>query len=373
MGRVYGFRRTVGVPSIHRLSAVKVEASRTSGYYADGGGLYLRVAPGRYAPWDFSVPRELAKHAMPVSDSYPTVSLARARAEAERCRQLLAGGDDPIEVRKKQRAALEAVVKVMTFRDCGAAVIASQEAGWRNAKHRQQWENTLKNYVYPSIGDLPVSDVDTTRVIEILQRIWRNKPETASRIRGRIEKILDWAHVRGFRDSAINPARWRGHLDQLLPSKQTVRPVRHHPALPYAHVPRFMRKLRSRAGIAPRALEYGILTATRSSEFRAAKWNDIDLKTKVWTARVKLTSANPTGEFRVPLSGAALALLDALPQCGQYLFAGQDQNKPISDSAIRTFVLRDMGYGRDDCTIHGFRSSFRDWGCGVHKLSQRSC
>jgi integrase len=348
------------VRSIYRLSPVKVAATRNSGYYADGGGLYLRVAPGGTRAWIFRFARA-GKTRDAGLGSYPTVSLARARAEAERCRQLLAGGDDPIEVRKKQRVALEAVVKVMTFRDCGAAVIASQEVGWRNAKHRQQWENTLKSYVYPSIGDLPVSDVDTARLMEILQLIWRNKPETASRIRGRIETILDWAHVRGFRDSAINPARWRGHLDQLLPSKQAVRPVRHHPALPYAQVPRFMRKLRNKDGIASRALEYGILTATRSSEFRAAEWNDIDLKTKVWMARVKLTSANPSGEFRVPLSGAALALLDALPEGGQYLFPGQHLNKPISDSAIRTFVLRDMGYGRDDCTIHGFRSSFRDW------------
>ena len=152
-----------------------------------------------------------------------------------------------------------------------------------------------------------------------------------------------------------------GHLDQLLPSKNKIRPVRHHAAMPYAQVPAFMADLRARKGTAELALELGILTATRSREFREAEWRDINLKSNVWTARVKYTQANPSGDFRVPLSSAAIALLDELPRIGRYLFPGQDQNKPISDSAIRTFVLRDMGYGPTDCTIHGFRSSFRDW------------
>lgn len=235
------------------------------------------------------------------------------------------------------------------------------EAGWQNAKHRQQWTNTLKTYVYPYIGDLPVATVDTALVVKVLEPLCRSKPETASRVRGRIETILDWARARGYRQGEMNPARWRGHLDQLLPSKQKVRPVRHHAALPYAKVPAFMGALRNREGIAERALEFGILAATRSREFREAEWNDIDFEEKTWTARVKLTGANPTGEFRIPLSSAALALLDIVPRIGRFVFPGQHNGKPISDSAIRTFVLRAMGYGSTDCSIHGFRSSFRDW------------
>src|SRR5262249_27954131 len=229
------------------------------------------------------------------------------------------------------------------------------------AKHRQQWANTLRTYVYPYIGDLSVATIDTPFVLKVLEPLCRTKPETASRVRGRIETILDWARVRGYREGEMNPARWRGHLDQLLPSKQKLRPVRHHAALPYTQVPTFMSALRTREGIAERALEFGILTATRSREFREAEWRDIDVEKKVWTARVKLTSANPTGEFQVPLSDAALAVLDQMPRIGRYLFSGQRDGKPISDSAIRTFVLRAMGYGSSDCTIHGFRSSFRDW------------
>jgi len=208
---------------------------------------------------------------------------------------------------------------------------------------------------------LPVAAIDTTLVLKVVEPIWRTKPETASRIRGRVETIFDWARVRGFRESEVNPARWRGHLDQLLPSKQKVRNVRHHAALPYAQVPAFMSKLRKREGIAERALEFGILTATRSSEFREGEWRDINVEEKMWTPRVKLTSANPTGEFRVPLSDAALAVLNQMRRIGRYVFPGQSGGKAISDSAIRTFVLRTMGYGASDCTIHGFRSAFRTW------------
>src|SRR5262245_25462712 len=298
---------------LHRLSAIAVEATKVPGYYADGGGLYLRVAPGGTRAWIFRFTLA-GKTRDGGLGSYPTVSLAKARAEAGRCRQHVAAGVDPIEARRKEReAALAADAKVMTFRDCGDAALGSLESGWRNAKHRQQWTNTLKTYAYPVIGHLPVSAIETDLVVKVLEPIWWTKPETASRVRGRIETILDWARVRGYREGEMNPARWRGHLDQLLPSKQKLRHVRHHVALPYAEVPAFMVELRKREGVAERALEFGILTATRSSEFREAEWRDIDLKEKAWTARVKLTAANPTGEFRVPLSDAAIDVLDHMP------------------------------------------------------------
>jgi integrase len=345
---------------LHRLSAVGVDATKTPGYYADGGGLYLRVAPGGTRAWiyRFTMGGKTRDGGL---GSYPTVSLAKARAEAERCRQSVAVGIDPIEARKKERdAALAAEAKVMTFRDCGAAFIASHEVGWRNAKHRQQWGNTLKSYVYPTIGDLPVAAIDTALAVKALEPIWLTKPETASRVRGRIEAILDWARVRGYRESEANPARWRGHLDKLLPSKQEVRDVRHHAALPYTEVPAFMRELRKREGVAERALEFGILTAMRSSEFRGAEWRNINVDKKVWVTRVKRTPANPIGEFRVPLSDAALAVLDQMPRIGGYVFPGQRKDKPISDTSVRN-VLRDMGYQREDATPHGFRSCFTDW------------
>jgi integrase len=345
---------------LHRLSAVRVEATRAPGYYADGGGLYLRVAPGGTRAWIFRFTMA-GKTRDGGLGSYPLVTLAKARSEAEQCRQLVVAGVDPIEARRKEREAALAPTKIMTFRDCGTAVVASQEAGWRNAKHRQQWTNTLKSYVYPLIGDLPVSLVNTEHILKVLEPIWRIKPETASRVRGRIETILDWARVRGYREGEMNPARWRGHLDQLLPSKDKVHHVRHHAALSYKQVPVFMSQLRKRDGIAERALEFGILTVTRSSEFREAEWRDINFDEKTWNARVKLTTANPRGEFRLPLSDAALAVLNQMPRIGRYVFPGQRNGQPISDSAIRTFVLRAMGYGRSDCTIHGFRSSFRDW------------
>src|SRR5262245_44134945 len=239
---------------LHRFSAVGVDATKAPGYYSDGGGLYLRVAPGGTRAWIFRF-TIAGKTRDAGLGPYPTVSLSKARAQAGRCRDLVAAGVDPIEARKKEREAAVAENRIMTFRDCAAAVIASQEAGWRNAKHRQQWVNTLKTYVYPHIGDLSVAAIDTALVLKVLEPLCQTKPETASRVRGRIETILDWARVRGYRESEMNPARWRGHLDQLLLSKQKVRPVRHHAALPYAAVPAFMSELRKREGIAERALE----------------------------------------------------------------------------------------------------------------------
>ena len=347
--------------TLHRLSATFVSSARKPGYYADGGGLYLRVAPGGTRAWifRFAIAGKTRDGGL---GSYPSVNLATARAEAHRCRQLVAAGEDPIEARRSAReAVLASSDKAPTFQDCGVAFIASHEAGWKNAKHRQQWANTLKTYVYPVIGALPVAAVDTALVIKVLEPIWRTKPETASRVRGRIESILDWARVRGYRDSELlNPARWRGHLNQLFPSKQRVRPARHHPALPFTQLPAFMSELRKREGVAKRALEFGILTALRSREFREAKWHDINFREKVWTTHVKRTPANPVGEFRVPLSDAAVTLLHRMPRNGGYVFPGQRKDTPISDTAVRN-VLRDMGYHRDDATAHGFRSSFRDW------------
>ena len=369
---------------LHRLSAVEVKSLKEPGYYADGGNLYLQVT-GAYEPAQPSVASSGKKAKTPAAAKswifrftltgrtrdmglgrYPMVSLDKAREIAERCRRQVAEGLDPIQVRdQERRTAQTAAAKGRTFEQCAKAYIEAHEPSWVNPKHRQQWSNTLKSYAYPLLGRLPVASIDTELVMQVLRPLWSKKPETASRLRGRIETILDWAKVSGFREGE-NPARWRGHLDHLLPSKRKMRAVRHHPAVPYKDIPAFMPKLRDRDGVAERALEFGILTALRSQEFRRAKWAEIDTEERVWAVpggrqgRMKRKNKDEARDHRVPLSAAALALLEDLPRVGDYVFPGQRKDDAISDTAIRN-VLRDMGYGHEDGTIHGFRSSFRDW------------
>jgi integrase len=368
---------------LHRLTAVGVKGLREPGYYGDGGNLYLQVtaaaqpkqtemdqaenakAPAAAKSWIFRFTLAGKTRDMGLG-RFPTISLDRARDLAERYRRLVAEGRDPIKVRADERKAAEAArAKGRTFEQCATAYIEAHEPSWVNPKHRQQWTNTLKSYVYPVFGKLSVAAVDTNLVMQVLQPLWSKKPETASRLRGRIENILDWAKVSGFREGE-NPARWRGHIDHLLPSKRKVRAVKHHPALPYKDIPQFIAQLRCRDGVPERALEFGVLTALRSQEFRRARWTEIDTDERVWTVpggragRMKRKSKDEAKDHRVPLSAAALALLDDLPRVGDYVFPGQRKGSAISDTAIRD-VLRDIGYAHADATIHGFRSSFRDW------------
>ena len=250
---------------INRLSALKVNTLRQPGYYADGGGLYLRVAPGGSRGWIFRFTLAGRKRDAGLGP-YPAVSLLRAREEAQRCRELVAQRIDPIEARKDDRAAARiASAKTMTFEQCAKAFIAIHEAGWRSLAHAKQWAQSPVVDVYPIIGALPVQAIDTALVLKVLEPIWTEKPETASRVRGRIELVLSWAKVRGYRQGE-NPALWRGHLDQLLPSKRKVRRVEHHAALPFRDIGALMAKLRSEATTSARALEFMILTATRSGE-----------------------------------------------------------------------------------------------------------
>jgi integrase len=360
---------------LHRLSAVEVKNLKEPGYYADGGNLYLQVtrasqpeqngkngkrgkAPSAAKSWIFRFTLDGRTRDMGLG-RYPTVSLDRAREFAERSRRLVVEGRDPIAVRDDERRAAEAArAKGRSFEQCAKAYIAAHESTWRNSKHCQQWTNTLKSYAYPLLGKLPVAAVNTDLVTQVLQPLWSKKPETASRLRGRIEVILDWARVAGYREGE-NPARWRGHLDHLLPSRRKVHAVKHHAALPYAKAPTFMTDLRARGeGVAERALELGILTALRSREFRQAQWSEFDLKERIWTVPAGRMKRHI--EHRVPLSYAALALIEDLPKVGPFLFPGQSKGQAISDTAIRD-VLRDMGYSKTDATIHGFRSTFRDW------------
>jgi integrase len=341
----------------HRLTAKAVENQKKPGLYADGGNLHLRVAPGGSKGWIFRF--TLAGRTRDAGlGSYPSVSLAEARNEADRLRKQIAEGIDPVEARKRQRAASQVEAeRVITFEQCAKAHVASHEAGWKNDKHRAQWHSTLKTYVYPFIGRLPVKAVDTSHVMNILEPIWTSKPETASRVRGRIEVILSWAKVRGYRDGE-NPAQWRGHLDHLLPAKGRVRKVRHHAALPYSEVPAFMKVLREQEGFAARALEFLILTATRTSETLGATWDEIDWQRDLWIVPAERMKAGK--DHRVPLGPRSRDLLTEMKsiRMNDFVFPGAKPGRPLSQMSL-LMTLRRMGFGH--ITAHGFRSSFRDW------------
>ena len=287
------------------------------------------------------------------------VTLAEARAKAVEARNALLEGYDPLEAKAARRAnaRLEAA-KGMTFNDCAERMMSSHEAAWKNPKHEQQWRNTLATYGYPAFGDLPVGSVDTGLVLKRIEPIWTTKPETAGRVRGRIEAVLDWAKARGYRDGE-NPARWRGHLDKLLPNRRKVRSVRNHPALPYAELPAFMAELRSRQSVSARALEFAILTAARTSEVIGATWPEIDIAAKVWTIPAERMKAGK--EHRVPLSERAVEIAGRPAARGRHLLRvlGGRAGKPLTNMAMLE-LMRGMrpasGY-----VPHGFRSTFRDW------------
>ncbi len=267
------------------------------------------------------------------------------------------------EDRHNVAALLDAApIPELTFRQCAEQYIESHKAGWSNEKHAQQWPSTLQQYVYPVIGDIPVAQlsgrVGTQKVKAALDPIWYTKPTTASRVRGRVEKVLDWAKAQGYRDGE-NPARWRGHLDSVYPNKERLAPVEHHAALPYRQIPDFMRKLRSVDGVAARALEFMILTAARSSEVLQARWSEIDLEGRMWN--VPASGMKMRRPHRQPLSDRAVAILAALPKDGAHVFAGERKGNPLDHKALQR-VLERMGI---DAVPHGFRSSFRDWSAEV--------
>lgn len=332
-----------------------VSRAKEAGYYGDGAGLYLQVSKSGTKSWIFRYTLAKKQREMGLGPLH-TVTLAQAREKAKACRASLLEGVDPLEVRNaaKLDAALERA-KTVTFDHCAEQYIAAHRGSWKNAKHAAQWESTIGTYASPIIGNLPVAEVDTSLVVKVLQQIWQTKTETATRLRSRIENILDWATVSKFR-TGENPARWRGHLDNLLADPNKVSRVEHHAALPWQEVGAFMADLRQREGVAARAVEFTILTAGRSGEVRGARWDEIDLDGAVWTVPAARMKAGR--EHRVPLSTSALALLKAMPDVGDYVFPGQRHASMLSDMSL-TAVLRRMG--RSDITVHGFRSTFRDW------------
>jgi len=339
--------------------------------YPDGGGLYLQVTE-RGASWIYRFMLNGRAREMGLGP-LALYGLQEARAKALDARKLRHEGIDPIEARNAARLKLRLdAAKAMMFKDCAEAYIRAHRAGWRNAKHAAQWESTLLTYAGPFFGDLPVQAVDTSLVMRVLEQeirggpddepcpLWLAKPETASRLRGRIEAILDWAKVRGYREGE-NPARWRGHLDKLLPARAKVQKVQHHAALPYAQLPAFISALRAEEGVAARALEFAILTAARTGEVIGARWNEINRDDRVWT--VPSSRMKSCKEHRVPLGSRALAILGQMGLLidqppGTYVFPGGKRGRPLSNMAFLMLLKR---MGRGDLTAHGFRSTFRDW------------
>jgi integrase len=343
-----------------RLSPGKVaKTTGTAGkttLLADGNGLYLRIGPTGSKSWLLRYMAGRKSHDMGLG-SLALVGLREAREHALQQRRLLRlEGIDPIAKRRAARqAAIIEAASAMTFKSCAEAYIAAHKAGWKNPKHAAQWPSTLQTYVYPIFGDLPVQAVDVGLVTKAIEPIWSTKPETASRVRGRIESVLDWATVRGYREGE-NPARWRGHLEKLLPARRKVAAVEHHAALPYPELPTFMGDLRLREGLAARALEFAILTAARTGEVLGARWSEVDLDGRLWTVPANRMKAGR--EHRVPLSDAALAILSGLDRTGDLVFPGQRRDRSLSNMALLMLLRR---VGRDDLTAHGFRSTFSDW------------
>jgi integrase len=341
---------------LNALTAVAVAKGRTQRYYSDGAGLYLQVSPGG-ASWVFRYRVRGRLREMGLG-SFDTIGLADARQRAQECRRQRLDGKDPIEVRRAERikAKLEAA-RSMTFRQCADAYFEAHRASWRSSKHAVQWRSSLATYAGLVFGDLPVADVDLALVLKVIEPLWSTKPETASRVRGRIEAVLDWAKVRGYR-TGENPARWRGHLESLLPARNKVRRIEHHPALPYPEIDRFMFELRQQQGVAARALEFTILTAGRSGEVNNARWSEINIAERCWTIPAERMKAGK--EHRVPLSDAALAILEEMRaiRTGDFIFPGSKTGRPIAGIAMWT-LLQHMGRG--GLTVHGFRSTFRDW------------
>jgi integrase len=339
-----------------KLTALAM-ARAAPGLHSDGDGLYLQVGGGGARSWIYRFTLSGRERYLGLGPAN-AIPLKRARELAAEARQLRAEGIDPIERRRGDRAAQRvAAAKSITFDACAASYIAVHEAAWRNAKHRYQWRATLRDIASPVFGHLPVADVDTDSILRALQPVWTAKPETASRTRQRVEAVLDWAAARGYRDAA-NPARWRGHLAKLLPSKTRLHRVRHLAALPYNDIPAFMAKLRVRTSVSARCLEFTILTAVRTGEAINACWRELDLGTGTWAipaARMK------AGELhRVPLAPRAVSVLQDIRErrTGEYVFANVSTGRPLSNMTMLKMLAL---IGRSDLTVHGFRSTFTDW------------
>ena len=341
------------------LTPLTVKTAK-AGRHADGGGLHLLVKESGARSWvyRFMLRGKSRDVGLGAASGPDTISLATARDKAAALRLQVKAGVDPLA--ERHREASEALASVqaaliagITFKAVAETYIGANEGSWRNDKHRQQWRNTLAAYVYPVMGELPVAEIGTAHVLKILEPIWQDKPETASRIRGRIETVLDAAKARGYREGE-NPARWRGHIAQILPARSRLTRG-HHKAMSYEAISAFMAKLREREAMAALALEFVILTATRTSEVLGATWAEVDLDKAIWTVPASRMKAGK--EHRIPLSPRAIDILEAVKPLDQTSLFPADKGGKLSTMAM-SMLLRRM---KLDCTVHGFRSAFRDW------------
>ncbi len=341
-----------------RLTQLQVDRTKGKNLLADGAGLYLNITENGSRSWLYRYMLLGKAHWMGLG-SYPDVSLVEAREQAAEARKLTRQGIDPLTQKREHKQVVRATLgKLITFDEAAKQFIADNQAGWRNPKHVAQWHATLETYASPKIGALDVGLIETAHIVNILKPIWTKKTETASRVRGRIENVLDWATVHRYR-SGENPARWKGHLEHILPKPSAVAKVEHHAALPWKETATFMKALRKQEGIGARALEFLILTAARSGEVRLAPWSEFDLDAGVWTVSSERMKARR--EHRVPLPARAVAIvreMKNLNSAESYVFPGTKTGRPMSDMTL-TAVLKRMERGA--LTAHGFRSTFRDW------------
>lgn len=346
-----------------------VESHKTPGYHYVGDGLYLQVRNESSRSWVYRFQINGTRRDMGLG-STELVTLAEARDAAHQARKLAQAGTDPIKARDDARAAQKLQdARSITFKDAAQRFINSRLETWKNEKHKYQWNQSLEHFTYPVFGDLPVSSIDTGLVTKALEPIWLTKAETATRLRTRIEKVLDWAKVSGYRDGE-NPARWRGHLDKVLPANPKSKRVKHLAALPFKDVPAFMQALRQQEGNGACALEFTILTGARTGEVLGATWSEIDLANKLWIVPAERMKGGKV--HRVPLSVAALDVLKKADKArdGPFIFRGARKGKPLSNMAMLQ-TLRRMGRG--DLTAHGFRSSFRDWASETTTYPREVC
>jgi integrase len=341
------------------LGPLAVKQLSAPGTHAVGhvAGLALQITPTGAKSWILRVMVGDRRREIGLG-SYPSVSLKEAHEKAQETRDAIRLGVDPVLARKEAASRLRANQALeVTFEDAAKRFIKAKAPEWKNAKHGDQWRNTLAEYAYPQIGSLMVRHITRSHVTEVLEPIWTTKTETASRLRGRIEAILDWARVKGFRDEGINPAAWRGNLDKLLPAPKKTKRVRNHPALPIDQMAAFMATLRATEGVSARCLEFTILTAARSGESRGARWSEIDLERSVWSVPAERMKAKK--EHRVPLSPPAVDLLAAIERDEKkdLVFPSPRSGGVLSDMSMLELMRRhDL-----DATPHGFRSTFRDW------------
>jgi integrase len=341
-----------------KLTALAVTRAG-KGKHGDGGGLYLYVHAGNSRSWVFRYGPQ-GRRELGLGPTH-TVTLAEARERARECRKMLLDGIDPIAAKRQRKAAAKVdAARAATFTQCADQYFAAHRAGWRAAKHSAEWRSSLQQHVEPTIGALPVQVIDTALVLRALESIWVAKPVTAGRVRGRVEAVLDFAKARGLRNGE-NPARWRGHLENLLPKTKRVAQVKHFRALPYAAIAPFMTKLRTRDGVAARCLEFITLTAARLGEAVNAQWGEIDHSHKTWT--VPAGRMKGGREHRVPLSSAAAAVLEEMAAIrkhdSSYVFPGARRGRPIGENTVWEMVKSVSG--DEAATVHGLRSTFRDW------------